>query len=105
MVRLGRFRSGWGFLQRDVLFERLVITLHLPPSLVVCGEVVERTGGSTRTQIENARAPILVCEDLLGQQQREIYSFQVDFSKLDFCWFISIMRQGQAHRARYSATS
>ena len=37
--------------QRDVLFKRLMITLHLPPFVIGRGEVVKRQGGITGDQI------------------------------------------------------
>ncbi len=46
MIGLGRDRLRGRLCQRDVLFERLVRTLHVPPFLLGRGQVVKRQGGS-----------------------------------------------------------
>ena len=40
MIGLGRDRLRGGLRQRDILFERLVITLHLPSCVIGRGQVV-----------------------------------------------------------------
>ena len=53
-LRGDRLRGRLG--QRDVLFERLMITfLHSPPFVIGRGHVVKRQGGLTGDQIANAR--------------------------------------------------
>lgn len=55
-----------------------MILFHLPPFLV---EGLEGLGGKGRVachQIENAGTVVLVCEDLLYEQEREIDVFQPD---------------------------
>ena len=79
MIGLGRDGLRGGLRQRDVLFERLVITLHLPPFVIGRGEVVKRQGGITGDQIANAHAAVFVCEDLLDEHEREVHSFEIDF--------------------------
>ena len=50
--------------QRPGRFERLMITLHLPPFVRARGEVVERQGGLTGDQRTKAPAASFVWEDL-----------------------------------------
>ena len=76
-------RGGLG--QRDVLFERLMITLHLPPGVIGRGQVVKRQGDITGDQIAKAHAAIFVCEDWLDEHPRKVHSFKIDFpSRLRF---------------------
>ena len=81
MIGLGRDGLGGRLGQRDILFERLVITFHLPPFVIGRGQVVKRQGGITGDQIANAHAAVFVCEDLLDQHQREVHSFEIDFPR------------------------
>ena len=67
MIGLGRDRLRGGLRQRNILFERLVITFHLPPFVVGRGQVVKRYGGLTGHQITHADTAVFVCEDLLDE--------------------------------------
>ena len=80
MVALCGFGLRWGFRQRDVLFQRLVVTLDSPAFLVACRDVVEGKCGITCNQIKNANTSIFVCEDLAHHQEWKRNSFEVDFS-------------------------
>ena len=79
MIGLGRDRLRGGLRQRDILFERLVITLHLPPFVIGRGEIRKRQGSIAGDQIENAQAAVLVCEDLLDEHEREVDPFEIDY--------------------------
>ena len=69
----------WRFLQRDILFQRFVVTLHLPAFVIACGEIVKTQRGIAAHQIGYAVAAIFVCEDLLGEKEWEVHAFKVDF--------------------------
>ena len=81
MIGLGGDRLRGRLGQRDVLFERLMITFHSPPFVVGRGQVVKRQGGITGDQITNAAAAVFVCEDLLDQHERKVDSFEIDFPR------------------------
>ena len=78
-LRRDRLRGRLG--QRDVLFERLMITFHSPPFVIGRGHVVKRQGGITGDQIANADTAIFVCEDLFDQHERKVDSFEIDFPR------------------------
>jgi site-specific DNA recombinase len=48
---------------------------HFPPCLVDCRELGSIQCHITRYQIKDARTPVSVCEELLGEQQREVNAF------------------------------
>ena len=79
MIGLGGDRLRGRLRQRDIVFERFVITFYFPPFVVDRSEGLERHRGVTGDQIANAGAAVFVCEDLLDQDEREVDSFQIDF--------------------------
>lgn len=54
MVGLSGACFSWGFSQRGILFQGLVIAFHVPPFFVECGDAVIREFGVVADQIEDA---------------------------------------------------
>ena len=61
-----------------ILFERLVVFFHFPPFLVNRGPLGLVQAGVTADLIQDALAPVLVCEDLSGDEHRLLHGPQID---------------------------
>ena len=61
-----------------VMFERLVVFFHFPPSLVNRGQLGLVQVGVAADQIQNTLATILVCKDLPGYEHRFSNGPQID---------------------------
>ena len=61
-----------------VLFERLVVFFHFPPSLVNRGQLGLVQVGVAADQIQCALATVLVCKDLSGYEHRLLDGPQID---------------------------
>ena len=60
--------SGGRFAHRGILFERLMLFFHFPPSLVNRGQLGLVQVGIAADQIQHSLAPVLVCKDLSGYE-------------------------------------
>jgi hypothetical protein len=78
VVGLRHLGAGRGLLKRGILFERLVVLLDPPPSLVKARYLLEAKRQVARNQIQGNFAAIFVLEELLDQQKREVHLLQVD---------------------------
>ena len=58
-----------------------MITFHSPPFVIGRGQSVERQGGFTGDQIANTATTVFVREDLLGQHEGKVDSFEIDFPR------------------------
>src|SRR5206468_11562036 len=76
MVALGGWRSRRRFFERGILLERFVIDLDARPFLIELPQAVVRKRQIARHQIEDAHRSVFVCEDLFGQLQWKIHSFE-----------------------------
>jgi hypothetical protein len=79
MIGLSRDSLGRRFFQGSVLFERFMIGFHVPSFAIESGHLVGGQGRIAGHEILNSGAGVFVCEDLLGEQEREIDTFKVDF--------------------------
>lgn len=72
--------QGFGGLlaHRGVLFERLVVFFHFPPSLVNRGQLGLGQVGVAADQLQNPLAAVLVCKDFSGDEYRRLDGPQID---------------------------
>ena len=61
-----------------ILFERLVVFFHFPPSLVNRGQLGLVQVGGAADQIQHTLATILVCKDLFTDEHRLLHGPQLD---------------------------
>ncbi len=79
MVGWSSHRLSGRFFESSILLERFMVGFDVPSFTIDSRDLVSREGRIAGQQILNTRTTLLVYEDLLDEQEREIDTFPLDF--------------------------